>query len=195
MRLIRVIFLQNQFLFPEDLQSSSREADSAIDLSIPRVLSPEPILSIDYDREDSNQDGDGDNQDSGFVHGSDPANQGKTVEDDGGEDLEDTAEIDVESISNPDEFDAPMEDNPVPMESSTPTRTRSSTPVPSAVSSRQCSPTRSNTPTRGSSPSRSTTPVPSTSYPEGLERGKEVNQESGLLTGPKKFTYFDFSST
>ena len=175
--------MQNQFLFPEDLQSSRREADSAIDLSIPRALSPEPILSIDYDREDSNQDGDG-NQDSGFIHESDPANQGKIVEDDGGEDLEDTAEIDVESISNQDDFDAPMEDNPVPMESSTPTR--SSTPVPSAVSSRQCSPTRSNTPTRGSSPYRSTTPVPSTSYPEGLERGKEVNQESGLLTGPKK---------
>ena len=147
--------------------------DSAIDMSIPRALSPEPILAIDYDREDSNQDAG--NHDSGLVLGSDPANQGQTDGDEEDENLDETAEVDVVSISNQDDLDAQMEeDNPVPMESSTPTR--SSTPVPSEASSPQCSPTRSNTPTRGDTPSRSTSPVPSTSTPEGLERGKEVGQ-------------------
>ena len=152
-------------------------ADSAIDLSIPRALSPEPILSIDYDGEDNNQD-------SGIVQESDHANQEKDSGDDEDEDLDDTAEVDVESVSNQDEFDAIMEDhlhnNPIPMESTTSSPTRCSTPVSSAASSPQCSPTRSNTPTRSS------TPLPSTSTPKGLEGGIRVGQISyfgGFISG------------
>ena len=177
--------MQNQFLFPEDLENStSRDvgmADSAIDLSIPRALSPEPILAIDYDdREDSNEDGG--YQDSGFELGSDPANHRQTAGEDEDENLDDTAEVDVETISDEDDFDVATEDYPVPVESSTPTRSRSSSPAPSAASSRQSSPARSNSPADGATPSRGTTPLPSTSYPEGLEGDKEVSQhqERGL---------------
>ena len=144
--------------------------DSAIDLSIPRALSPEPILSIDYCPEDSNENSCG-IQDSGFDHGigSDPVNQGED------EDLDDTVEVDVESVSHQDDL---VEDNPVPVECSTPTRSRSCTPAPSA-SSRQSSPARSDTSSRGNNSSRGnipSSPIPSTSAPAQAapDRGSEV---------------------
>ena len=152
--------------------------DSAIDLSIPRALSPEPILSIDYCPEDSNENSCG-IQDSGFDHGigSDPVNQGED------EDLEDTVEVDVESVSHQDDL---VEDNPVPVECSTPTRSRSCTPAPSA-SSRQSSPARSDTSSRGNNSSKGnipSSPIPSTSAPAPAapDRGSEVLSDVYLQT-------------
>ena len=136
------------------------------------------VLSIDYCPEDSNENSCG-IQDSGFDHGigSDPVNQGED------EDLDDTVEVDVESVSHQDDL---VEDNPVPVECSTPTRSRSCTPAPSA-SSRQSSPARSDTSSRGNNSSKGnipSSPIPSTSAPAPAapDRGSEVLSDVYLQT-------------